>query len=245
MTSHDDRDAGDDFALDTMLEDLLVTDHPRAVRVALVLWGLAGALFVIMAIPPLRDAVTTFDRAIYDLVYPVKWEPFTLVARTLAFLGSVWFVWPLRAMVAGYLWMRRRYVALAAWLVPIALSEPFIGVLKAAYDRPRPAVALVTEVTGAFPSGHAVAGSVVALSLVIVFVSAGPARRNLEIVAAGFAFLMAGSRLYLGAHWFTDVVAGVAFGAAAAIGGAALVQRTAVELRIRARLRGGQPGATS
>ena len=65
----------------------------------------------------------------------------------------------------------------------------------------------------------------VALSLVIVLVPRGPARRNLEMGAAGFVFLMAGSRVYLGAHWLTDVCAGVALGAACAIGGAALVQR--------------------
>ncbi len=54
---------------------------------------------------------------------------------------------------------------------------------------------------------------------------AGPARRNLEITAAGFAFVMGASRIYLGAHYFTDVVAGVAFGAAAAIGAAVVVHR--------------------
>jgi undecaprenyl-diphosphatase len=83
----------------------------------------------------------------------------------------------------------------------------------------------VNETTGSFPSGHAVAGAVVAISLVIVLIQPGPARRNLEIAAAGFAFLMAGTRLYLGAHWLTDVFGGVAFGAACAIGAAAIVQR--------------------
>ena len=241
MREHDRTIADDHSAL----EHVLLTDHPRAVRVAMWLWALSGALFVVMAIPPLRDAVQKFDDTIYDAVYPVKWGPLTALAETLAFLGSVWFVWPFRAVVTAFLALRRRYVAMAAWLVPIVLSEPFIGLLKAFYDRPRPSVALVTEVTGAFPSGHAIVGSVMALSLVIVFVPAGPRRRNLELAAVVFAFLMAASRLYLGAHWFTDVVAGIAFGAAAAIGGAALVQRVAVEMRVRSRLREGQPDAAS
>jgi membrane-associated phospholipid phosphatase len=128
-------------------------------------------------------------------------------------------------VVAGYLGVRKRWPALWTWLLAIVLSEPAIGILKAAYDRARPAVALVEETTGAFPSGHAVAGSVVAISLVIVFVPAGPARRNLEMLAAAFALLMGASRLYLGAHWLTDVAAGLAFGAACAVGAAAIVQR--------------------
>lgn len=64
-----------------------------------------------------------------------------------------------------------------------------------------------------------------AVGLVVAFVPAGPERRNLEIVAAGFAFIMGGSRVYLGAHYLTDVIAGVAFGAAAAIGAAVIVHR--------------------
>ncbi len=63
-----------------------------------------------------------------------------------------------------------------------------------------------------------------ALSLVICLVRAGPRRRNLEIAAAAFALLMGGSRIYLGAHWFTDVAAGVAFGAACTLAVAAAAQ---------------------
>ena len=142
------------------------------------------------------------------------------------YIGTSWLsTWPLRVGVTIFLYVTNRRAALSAWLLAIILSEPFIGLLKSAYGRPRPSVALVTETTGSFPSGHAVAGAVVAISLVIVLVQPGPARRNLEIAAAGFAVLMARTRVYLGAHWLTDVFGGVALGAACAIGAAAIVQR--------------------
>ena len=207
------------------IDQFILENHRWAERIAVAAWVVAGLLFAAMAIGPVRDAVESFDRWFYDLVYPIKWGPLTGFSRVLAFMGSVWFVWPLRIVVTGVLLARKRRVALAAWIVPIVISEPLIGLLKAAYGRARPPEALVEEVTGAFPSGHAVAGAVVALSLVIVLVPRGAARRNLEMAAAGFAVLMAGSRIYLGAHWLTDVLAGVALGAACAIGGAALVQR--------------------
>lgn len=215
----------DDAADHHGIEHLLLDDHRWAERVAVLLWAIAGLSFIAMAIPATRDALDEFDRWVYDATYPIKWDPLTAVSKGMAFLGSAFFVWPLRIVVAAVLYIKRRRAALSAWVLAIILSEPLIGILKAAYGRPRPPVALVDVTTGAFPSGHAVAGAVVAISLVIVLVQPGPARRNLEIAAAAFAFLMAGTRLYLGAHWLTDVFGGVALGAACAIGAAALVQR--------------------
>jgi membrane-associated phospholipid phosphatase len=206
-------------------DHLILDDHVWAERVAVAAWVVTGCLFAAMAIDPVREGIESFDRWFFDLVYPVKWGPLTAISYALAFLGSALFVWPLRIVVTTVLFLRKRWVALAAWVLPILVSEPLIGSLKAAYGRPRPPESLVTEITGSFPSGHAVAGAVVALSLVIVLVPRGPARRNLEMGAAVFVVLMAGSRIYLGAHWLTDVLAGVALGAACSIGGAALVQR--------------------
>jgi undecaprenyl-diphosphatase len=207
------------------IEHLLLDDHRWAERIAILLWAIAGLSFLAMAIPGTRDALDAFDKWFYDVTYPIKWGPLTAISHGMAFLGSAVFVWPLRAVVSVVLYLQKRRAALSAWLTAILLSEPLIGSLKAAYGRPRPPVALVHEITGSFPSGHAVAGSVVAISLVIVFVHPGPARRNLEIAAATFAVLMAGTRVYLGAHWLTDVFGGVALGADCAIGAAAIVQR--------------------
>lgn len=207
------------------IEHLLLDDHRWAERIAILLWAISGMLFVAMAIPATRDVIDAFDEWFYDATYPIKWGPLTAVSHGMAFLGSAMFIWPFRLVVTVYLYVKRSRAALSAWILAILFSEPLIGSLKAAYGRPRPPVALVEEVTGSFPSGHAVAGAATAIALVVVLVNPGPARRNLEIAAAGFALLMAGTRVYLGAHWLTDVFAGVALGAACAIGAAAIVQR--------------------
>ena len=207
------------------IEHLLLDDHRWAERIAVLLWAVSGALFVAMAIPATRDVIDAFDEWFYDATYPIKWGPLTAVSRGMAFLGSAVFIWPFRLVVTAYLYVKRSRAALSAWVLAILFSEPLIGTMKAAYGRPRPPSDLVAEVTGSFPSGHAVAGAVTAISLVIVLIQPGPARRNLEIAAAGFAVLMASTRVYLGAHWLTDVFAGVALGAACAIGAAAIVQR--------------------
>jgi len=204
---------------------LLLDDHVWAWRFSLILWAIALSLFAAVAIPPIRDVVFAFDDWFYDATYPIKAGTLTRVARFLSFVGSGVFVWPFRAIITAILVSKRRWQAVAAWVLAILVSEPFIGLLKWAYGRARPPVALVESASASFPSGHAISGAVMAVGLVIAFVPAGPARRNLEIVAAGFALFMSASRVYLGAHFLSDVVAGVAFGSAVAIGAAVAVHR--------------------
>lgn len=207
------------------LSHILLDDHEWAWRFAIVLWAVAGALFIAMAIPPIRDITFSIDDWFYETTYPIKIGAVTALAWTFNFIGGGLFAWPFRVLVAGILAARKRWEAFYAWLLALALSEPFIWFLKNLYGRERPPEALVEATSGSFPSGHSIGGAVMAVGLVVAFVPAGPERRNLEIVAAGFAFLMGGSRIYLGAHYLTDVIAGVAFGAAAAIGAAVIVHR--------------------
>jgi membrane-associated phospholipid phosphatase len=98
------------------------------------------------------------------------------------------------------------------------LSQVMIGPIKASYARPRPPLPLVETTGYSFPSGHAVAGAAIAISLVVVLVPVGPRMRNLEMIAGAFAVIMGISTVYLRAHWLSDAVAGVALGAAVAIG---------------------------
>jgi undecaprenyl-diphosphatase len=120
---------------------------------------------------------------------------------------------------------RRRWEALAFWFLAMVGSQLLIGPMKNLYERARPPFPLVETSGFSFPSGHAVAGAAIAVSLVIVLVPAGTKRRNLEMLAAAFAVVMALSRVYLRAHWLSDALGGAALGAAVAIAAALLVHR--------------------
>lgn len=199
----------------------LLEDHPLALRVALVLWLLGGLLFLALAVPTLRSVVQAFDDAVYQLAIELQFSPAVWVAESLDFIGSTWVAAPVMVVVGVYLTWRRRWEGLTYWVLSMVLSQLLIGPIKTLYERPRPPLPLVETTDYSFPSGHAVAGAAIAISVVVVLIPAGPRRRNLEMLAAAFAVIMGLSRVYLRAHWLSDVVAGAALGAAVAIGVAA------------------------
>ena len=213
-------------ARDGQLQDHpLLLDHPVALRVALGLWTFSALLFLVVAVPALRESVQTVDDAVHRWVVSAEWGPAVLAAQVLDFIGTAWVVWPAMAAVAGWLAWRRRWLAFSFWTVAMFISQLMIGPVKDFYERPRPTMSLAETSSWSFPSGHSVVGAAVAIAAVIVLVPAGSKRRNLEMAAAVFAIVMALSRVYLRAHWLSDVGAGAALGAGIAIGTAALIHR--------------------
>jgi len=126
----------------------------------------------------------------------------------------------------------------------VASSEYLIGALKAAYARSRPSHALVATSGFSFPSWHAVASAVTAVGLVIVLTGPGPQRWVWQLRAVTFAFVMALSRVYLDAHWLSDVVAGALLGGGLAIGGPALLQAARGDRKMPSAGTDGRRGGT-
>ena len=196
----------------------LLSRHRLAMAVATLLLLGSLALLVVMAFEGGEEFAQRIDDRARDGFQAVQLPPLDWLATALGILGGVYVTWPLRVAVLIFLAVRRRLEALWAWVIAIAIYEPLVGILKNAYERPRPPDPQMAVTGFAFPSGHAVVGAAVAIGLVIVLVPAGPHRRNLEFAAGAFAFFMAASRIYLDAHWLTDVLAGTGLGAAIMIG---------------------------
>ena len=187
------------------------------------MYALAGIVLTVMAVDGARTWIGPLDEAWLDLQQAIEWGPLTVVARLFDFVGSTYVTLPLRIVVTLWLASRTRWAALTTWVVAWAASDVSVGLLKNLYDRARPPGALVETSGFSFPSGHAIAGAVTAVALVIVLLPPGAHRRIWEVRAALFAFAMAMSRTYLRAHWLTDVVAGALIGAATAVATAAVV----------------------
>jgi undecaprenyl-diphosphatase len=146
-------------------------------------------------------------------------EPWlTTVMKALTLLGSSALLIPLLVIVGlGWRWRRGTWrplaVLAAAYGGAVALSQ----VVKVLVARPRPPAALAIGQFGgfAFPSGHATQATV-AWGALAALAAAGASRWSARVgIGAGAVAIIVVvgiSRLYLGAHWLTDVVGGFALG---------------------------------
>jgi membrane-associated phospholipid phosphatase len=208
----------------------VLINHRRALRVSIVL--LVALIFMLIAVgrhPAVEAPKTTFpfvgnfDQTMDTWMDSIRNVVLSGAFRLLNILGGGIVTIPLRILVSVYLLIRRRFLAFWAFVLTWAASELLLTWLKIFFHRGRPRAPLVDVIGFSFPSGHAVAGAALAVALVLVAFSPGPKRLKWERIAVGFAFGMAFSRVYLSAHWFSDVVAGVLLGTGIALGAAALV----------------------
>jgi undecaprenyl-diphosphatase len=142
-----------------------------------------------------------------------------IMFRDITPLGGYAMVMLISLAVIGYLLMDGKRAAALWVLVSVGGGAVLSNLLKLAIERPRPdLVARLVEVnTTSFPSGHATLAAVTYLTLGALL-SRVEARRRAKIyvltVAVGLTFLIGVSRIYLGVHWPTDVLAGWCVGAA-------------------------------
>jgi undecaprenyl-diphosphatase len=202
----------------------VIGNHRRALVLAVALLGAACVLGALVAIPATLREVQNVDDAVRRLAVHAENRPTTLIAEGFSFLGGTWVNWSIRVAALIVLALRRQFVQLTAFALAVVTSEILIGTLKAAFGRARPPGALIGTSGATFPSGHAVAGAITAVGLVLVLLPPGPARWRWEARAVLFAFLMALSRVYLRAHWLSDAVAGGLLGGGLALGFPALLQ---------------------
>lgn len=93
-----------------------------------------------------------------------------------------------------------------------AASAGVVQVLKQLFGRARPEDMIVVSDFGSFPSGHVANAATIAVALGVIVPRVG-----VWIAGAVYTVLMAISRTYLGAHWFTDTVGGLLVGAGVAL----------------------------
>jgi undecaprenyl-diphosphatase len=146
------------------------------------------------------------------------------VARIVTTTGMIPVLLLLAMAAAALFWYRGLSVGLSiAPVVSLAVAASAAAVTKDVVGRTRPPVSLhlVTENDASFPSGHATNSTAVFLAIAFIaalYLLRGPITRAATIFAAALLSGIVGiSRLVLGVHWPSDVLAGWALGLAVAL----------------------------
>lgn len=140
----------------------------------------------------------------------------THVLRGVTALGGTVGVIVVLVVIIATEYRRPRWRSVVAFLILSAAgASVIVNVSKVVIDRARPDIHRLTTVSSpSFPSGHSAQAAAVfaAVALVLGRGRSPRVRALLAGVAAGVAVSVAASRVLLGVHWFTDVLAGLAVG---------------------------------
>jgi membrane-associated phospholipid phosphatase len=165
-----------------------------------------------------HDGMTVHDPHVtaWMIAHRAGW--LTSILRVVTWLGSTAVIIPLGVIIGVFFVLRRRrWQPLALLAAAVAGAVGLYDIVKPLIGRPRPPPAIwIGHYSGAaFPSGHA-AQSVAFYAMLAIVLGAGRSPRVKTVlwsVAALVMLVVGGSRIYLGAHWLTDVVGGYALGA--------------------------------
>ena len=217
-----------------MLHHRQIVPSTVLVLLALGLAALALFLFGWLAEEVHEHEAIRFDKQVRNALHAVASPPLTLFLRIVSNAnGPVAMLVYTLAAAGLFLWRGHRTSAILV-AVTMAGGVCLDGVLKLAFHRPRPApyFGLPTPSTFSFPSGHSLMSLCfygVTAYLVSVHIRSPRLRLWLRLAGALMVLLVGASRIYLGVHYPSDVVAGFAAG---------LVWLTAIVLAYR-RLVGG------
>jgi undecaprenyl-diphosphatase len=172
----------------------------------------------------------TVDRAVLlslrtpqDLHDPIGPPWFESVVRDVTALGGRGVLGLVVIAATGVLALNGHGYRALAILIYVCTGSLIVELAKLVFARPRPDVVphAVDVASLSFPSGHAMQASVVYLTLAALFAGTQPDRRVKAYVfglAAVVVLMVGASRVYLGVHWPSDVLAGWALGIAWASG---------------------------
>ena len=192
------------------------TELPGLVFLGALLVGSLWAFMEVMQDVLAGDPLVRTDMAVFQLLQDLRtgWADRIMVGITE--LGDATVI--IAVALATLLWLawRRNWRGMIYETAAVAIASLFTSLLKITLHQSRPHPFAPAAATFSFPSGHT-AVSMALYGFLAIIVAWEASRRWQLAIATSAGLLVAAiafSRIYLGAHWLSDVLAGLAFGLA-------------------------------
>jgi undecaprenyl-diphosphatase len=183
------------------------------------LLALGAAGFVLLAVAYRHDPLAGWDRDVAVWVADSLPQWLEWLARPFSWLGGAVGITVLTVAASLALLRERAWLDLGFLLAAVLGSQVVVALLKLWFDRPRPDVDPVVPLpsSASFPSGHATSGAAALGAVAILAAERLPSARARRwlwglTIAAGLA--VGASRVALGVHYVSDVLAGWCLGVA-------------------------------
>ena len=191
--------------------------HRRALALILT-WAVLTGLLIGVGVAVVRSSsVNAFDRHVTSVVVAHRTPALDEVMKVMTWLGS-WVALVATGILLVFLALRKRLPMVAVLLAVIAWAGENGGVTLAKHvvERVRPPqdLRLVSAHGWSWPSGHTAVAVLVFTTLALVVVGSVPTsgyRMLTWVLAAVAVAAVAFSRIELGVHWITDVIASTMF----------------------------------
>ena len=175
-----------------------------------IILGILVACFITILCLVLTNNISDFDNAIYKFITIYRNDTITNLYKFITFFGSTTFIVALCLLFLLIFWKQKKGFAISACLIGSTLIN---NIIKLLVRRERPLdLIMVEESTFSFPSGHTMA-SVSMYGLLIYLVWKSNLSKKIKVILTSLLGLLiifiAASRIYLGAHFTSDIVGAV------------------------------------
>ena len=166
-----------------------------------------------------RQYGNTFDSIVYNFLSKIASPNLTIIMKLFSYLASSWVLIIISAIVYFFLKFYKKKTLYANIIIINVVVSTFLdGLFKVMFHRGRPDILRLVTASGySFPSGHSMIGlAFYGLLLYLLFRSVSSKVKKFWITFGfvGLIIAIGVSRIYLGVHYASDVLAGFSFGIA-------------------------------
>ncbi len=193
---------------------LIDPNRPESASLAILavcLIGIGWAWFTLLATLFAQGGPLPLDHHVHAAMFALRNPLADHLMAALATLGDAQVLGP--AALAALLWLlwRRRWLAAAHWLAALAFGLVLTASLERLIEMPRPSIAAAGF---GFPSVAVTMATITFGFFAVLIARELPGRRRVwpYLVSGVVVTILGFARLYLGAHWLSDIIGGMLFG---------------------------------